>query len=359
MKLGCIKMKTVLVVGSQGIIGRHAAEHYARLPDTRVMGMSRRSGDLPGVKSLSADLLKPENLREKLAGVRDSITHIVFAAYIEKPTAPERSVVNLTILQNLLDVFEAAPALEHITFYQGGKAYGTDLGPYKTPAREDDPRLMPPNFYYDQEDLLRQRQAGKPWRFTALRPDGVGGYAVGNPMNIGMVIAVYAVISKELGLPLRFPGSAQAYNALFQMTSAHILAQATIWAGSAPAARNEIFNITNGDTFRWRHLWPKIARTFQMEVADPLPMPLVTYMADKAPLWSEIIRKYDLMPIPYDQLVAWAFGDAVFGLAYDNVFNTLKARQAGFHECIDSEEMFAVFFNELREKRVIPQLGAD
>lgn len=63
---------------------------------------------------------------------------------------------------------------------------------------------MPPNFYYDQEDHLRERQRGKDWAFTALRPEAVCGFAVGNPMNLSMVIAVYAAISKELGIPLRF-----------------------------------------------------------------------------------------------------------------------------------------------------------
>lgn len=68
----------------------------------------------------------------------------------------------MAILKNLLDaVEETSPSLRHVTFYQGGKAYGADLGPFKTPAREDDLRLMPPNFYYDQEDFLRQRQPGK------------------------------------------------------------------------------------------------------------------------------------------------------------------------------------------------------
>ena len=103
---------------------------------------------------------------------------------------------------------------------------GADLGPFKTPAREDDPRLMPPNFYYGQEDHLRRQQAGKRWTFSILRPEAVCGYAIGNPMNLTMVIAVYAAISKELGLPLRFPGTLVAYQALYQVTSAGILARA-------------------------------------------------------------------------------------------------------------------------------------
>ncbi len=169
--------------------------------------MSRRTEpSVPNVETLSVDLLEPGRSGNALGGIRD-VTHIIFGAYIEKQTAAEKSTVNVAILRNLLDVVEeASPSLRHVTFYQGGKAYGADLGPFKTPAREDDPRLMPPNFYYDQEDLLRERQKGKDWSFTALRPEAVCGFAVGNPMNLLTVIAVYAAISKELGIPLRFPG---------------------------------------------------------------------------------------------------------------------------------------------------------
>ncbi|EIP96607.1 nucleoside-diphosphate-sugar epimerase [Opitutaceae bacterium TAV1] len=346
--------KTILVAGVQGIIGRHATEHYAAQPGATVVGLSRRPGDLPGVRHLSVDLLKPDEVREKLAEVKDRVTHAVFAAYIASPTAAERNTANVAILKNFLDIMEDAPALEHFTFYQGGKAYGSDLGPYKTPAREDDPRLMPPNFYYAQEELVRERQRGRSWHFTGFIPDAVCGFATGNPMNIFMVITIYATISRELGLPLRFPGSDAAWRALTQVTSADLLARATAWAGAAPAARNDVFNLTNGDAFRWQHLWPRIARMFRMEVADPVPMSLAEYMADKQPVWDSIVAKYQLQPVPWHQIAAWPFGDAVFGMTYDNVFNTLKIRRAGFHEATDTDEMFDGFLKKLRAGRVIP-----
>src|SRR6267154_2176451 len=206
---------SVLVAGVHGVTGRAAAEHWAALPNTRVVGLSRRSAPMPaGVEGISADLLDRDDLQRKLGKI-SRITHIVFGAYVEKLSAAERSQTNVAILKNLLDVVEEiSPMLRHVTFYEGGKAYGADLGPYKTPAREDDSRLMPPNFYYDQEDFLRERQRGKAWNWTALRPDMTTGFGVGNPMNLGMSIAVYAVISKELGLPLRFPGTEKSYGIL-------------------------------------------------------------------------------------------------------------------------------------------------
>jgi nucleoside-diphosphate-sugar epimerase len=346
--------KVVLVAGVQGVIGRAAAKHFAAQPGTKVYGLSRRGGELKNVEHLSVDLLAPDQVRAKLAGITD-VTHVIFGSYVEKPTAGERSAVNVALLNNLLDVLEpASPGLRHVTFYQGGKAYGADLGPFKTPAREDDPRLMPPNFYYDQEDALRQRQKGKPWHFTALRPEAVCGYAIGNPMNLTMVIAVYAAISKELGLPLRFPGTMAAYRALYQVTSADILAAASDWAGSEPQAAGEIFNITNGDYFRWEHMWPRIAKMFDMDVAYPVPTPLSDYMADKAPVWDGMVAKHGLRPIDYRTLVSWPFGDFILNSGFDNISSTIKARRAGFHDCIDTEDMFRNFFASLRRLKVIP-----
>jgi nucleoside-diphosphate-sugar epimerase len=348
----------VLVAGAHGVSGRAATLHLSAIPDVSVYGLSRRSAPLPaGVIPISVDLLNVANVRQQLGAVKN-VTHIVFGAYIERQSAAEKSEVNVAILKNLLDVVEeTSTLLRHVTFYQGGKAYGADLGPFKTPAREDDPRLMPPNFYYDQEDLLRQRQQGKEWYWTALRPEAVCGFGVGNPMNLAMVIAIYAVISKELGLPLRFPGTEKAYRSLYQITSADILAKATIWAGSSEVARNKIFNITNGDYFRWQHMWPRIAKMLQMEIADPVPIPLAVYMADKRPLWDAIVRKYNLQAIPYDQIASWAFGDFIFNSEFDNISSTIKARRAGFHDCIDTEDMFTNFFADLRERRILPPLS--
>ena len=349
--------KIVLVAGAQGVIGYAAATHMASLPGTRVYGISRRLiGDAEPFTPLNVDLLSEADTERGLSHLTD-VTHVVFAAYVEKSTPTERSSVNVALLRNVLNVVEKySTRLEHVTLYQGGKAYGADLGPFKTPAREDDPRLMSPNFYYDQEDFLKAAQSGKNWHYTVLRPEAVCGYGIGNPMNLTMVIGVYAAISKELGLPLRFPGPEAAYRALYQVTSADILAKATSWAGTTESAREQVFNITNGDYFRWQFMWPKIAKSFQMDVAEPVPMSLNIYMADKAHLWSEMTQKYGLKPIPYEQIVSWPFGDFIFHSAFDNISSTIKARRHGFQECIDTEDMFRDFFAELRTQLVLPPL---
>jgi nucleoside-diphosphate-sugar epimerase len=349
--------RCVLVAGAQGVSGSAVLKQYAALSGTTVYGLSRRpSESRENVQHISVDLLNPDDIGAKLGRLKE-ITHLFFGAYIERPTAAEKKEVNVRLLRNLIDVLEEnSSALRHITIYQGGKAYGSDLGPYKTPAREDDPRLMPPNFYYDQEDLLRNRQQRAKWTFTVLRPGGaICGISLGSPMNLIAVIAVYAAISRELVLPLRFPGPEKVYRALYQVTSADLLARATVWAGETPAAQNEVFNVTNGDTLRWQHMWPRIAKMFGMQVADPVPFSLATYMADKGPIWDEIVKKENLLPIPYEQMVSWGYGDFAFRQDFDNVSSTIKVRQAGFHDCLDSEAMFSLFFEKLREMKLLPR----
>jgi hypothetical protein len=120
-------------------------------------------------------------------------------------------------------------------------------------------------------------------------------------------------------------------------------------ARTSPNARNEIFNITNGDYFRWQHMWPKIARMFRVGQPDPAR----DLHVDKAPLWGTMVAKYGLGPIPYDKVASRPFGDFIFDSGFDNVSSTIMARCAGFHSCIDTEDMFRQQFEQLRARKVI------
>jgi nucleoside-diphosphate-sugar epimerase len=347
---------SVLVTGAGGVIGAAAAAQYARTPGWRVRGVSRRRPRSAAFEHLAVDLGDPAAAVDGLRAL-DDVTHLVFGAYAERPTTRELSEVNVGLLRNTLDGLAAAGApLEHVTLYQGGKAYGAHMGYFNTPARESDPRIVQPNFYYDQEDLLRQVAAERGFRLTVFRPEGVIGYATGNPMNLLMVIAVYAVISRELGQPLRFPGSLAAYDALYQVTDAELLARATVWAGSEPATHGEIYNVTNGDQLRWRHLWPRFAAHFGMAAAEPQPVPLAEAMAGRRDVWERLAARYDLVPTPYADLVGWGFGEFIFTSGFDNVSSTVKLRQAGFGDCLDTGDRFLELFERLAAERVIPPL---
>ncbi|KHF36129.1 hypothetical protein CM49_01754 [Paenibacillus sp. P1XP2] len=303
---------------------------------------------------MAADLLDPEDTRNKLEGLSE-VTHLFYAAFQDRPTWAELVAPNLAMLTNSVEAVEAAaPGLRHISLMQGYKVYGAHLGPFKTPARETDAGHMPPEFNVDQQNYLEKRQQGKSWTWSALRPSVVAGFALGNPMNLAMVIALYASISKELGIPLRFPGKPGAYHTLMEMTDAGLLAKATVWAATDPRCANQAFNINNGDLFRWNEMWPKIAGYFGLETAPPLQMPLEVVMADKEPLWNEMVKKHGLAPHSYQEVSSWRFGDFVFSWDYDFFADGSKARRFGFHEFVDTEEMFMGIFDELRRRKVIP-----
>ena len=347
--------RTALVVGVHGVIGSRLAAHLRDLPGWDVIGVSRRGGtDGDGVRHLAVDLLDAEATRRRLREVPE-VTHVFHAAFQDRPTWGELVAPNLAMLVNVVDAVDAsAPGLEHVSLMQGYKVYGAHLGPFQTPAREDDPGHLPSEFNVEQQRYLEDRAAVRPWHWSALRPSVVCGTALGNPMNLVTVIAVYASMCKELGLPLRFPGRPGAYESLLEMTDAGLLARATVWAATDPRCADQAFNISNGDLFRWNRMWPAIARMFDLPVGAPLPFSLAEAVADKEPLWERMKATHGLRDVPFADVSSWAFGDGVFSWDYDFLADGSKARRAGFAEHVETEGMFAGLFAELRAQRIIP-----
>jgi len=351
---GMAKQKA-LIAGATGVVGRNLLKHLLDRGDWEVVALSRRRPDIEGdYQHIPADLMDAANCRIQLGGLSD-VTHIFYAAYVEKADLTEWVDSNVAMLRNLVEAMEAiAPGLKHIHVMHGTKWYGNHIGPFRTPAKEDDPRHMPPNFYYDQWDYLLNRQKSTGWTCSSARPHAICGLAIGNPMNLTMVISVYAAISKELGLPLSYPGTPGNYHALYQCTDARLLARAMVWMATTPECANEAFNITNGDLIRWENTWPKIAAYFGMEPGPSRHIKLAKYMADKEPVWNRIVAKYGLQPIAYQQVVSWPYGDFVFEPGFDIISDMGKARRFGFHESIDTEMMLFEIWDHLRAERIIP-----
>ncbi|WP_205942339.1 SDR family oxidoreductase [Pedobacter sp. SYP-B3415] len=225
------KAKTALVAGAGGVIGQTLVDHLLTLPDWNVIGISRRNhASADRLRYIPADLLDDADTYARLSPLGE-VTHVFYAAYQDRAGWAELVEPNVTMLKNVLDAVEAgADDLQHVSLMQGYKVYGAHLGAFPTPAREQDALCMPPEFNTSQQELLTARQVGKKWNWSAIRPSVVGGKALYNPMNLALLIAVYATISKELGLPLRFPGKTGAYHTLLEMTDSTLLAKGTVWA---------------------------------------------------------------------------------------------------------------------------------
>ncbi len=346
--------KTALVLGATGVSGRALIEHLTALPDWDVIAASRKPPYFEtSARFVAVDLMDAENSRSVLASLHE-VTHVFYTAYLDRPTVVETRAPNTAMFAHALAGLEQLPKLAHICLLQGTKYYGQYLGPFKTPAKERDGRIAVPHFYYDQEDLLVISSERSGFGWSAVRPHIICGISIGNPLNMVSTIAAYAAIRRELGLPLTFPGKPGAFSALYQATDAGLLARAMTWMATTPACAGEAFNITNGDFFRYENLWPQFAAHFGMEAGGVETQDLVAEMAPRADLWRSMGEKYGLRDIPLDQLAGWRFANYAFANDWDVMSDTTKCRKFGFHEFIDSEEMFLGYFRQLRDMKIIP-----
>ncbi|HTO08114.1 MAG TPA: SDR family oxidoreductase [Myxococcota bacterium] len=356
----------VVIAGATGVVGYSALRHFARRGDCAVTGLSRRAPlETPGARLRSVDLTDRAACQTLAAELRDA-TQLVFSALYEKPglytgwLEADQIDTNRRMFENLLDSLDAAaPRLRHVTLLQGTKAYGAHVRPIPLPAREDrDEARDVANFYWEQEDHLRARQSGRAWGFTILRPQIVFGISLGSAMNLIPALGVYAALRRERGEPLAYPGGE---GSVIEAVDADLLARAIAWAAESPQARNQIFNVTNGDVFTWANVWPAIADALGMKLGPPEPQRLGESMPARAQEWDAIRAKYGLRSPGLHEFVGESFHYADFVMAYGAQFrtppaivSTVKLRQAGFGEVMDTEAMFRKWFALLREQRLLP-----
>ena len=291
--------------------------------------------------------------KEKLAGLTD-VTHIFYAG-LSGGVEAENVEGNLALVTNSVGVIEPiSPTLERVLLVQGGKYYGVHLGPHKTPSKETDPRHLPPNFYYNQQDFIADLQQGKSWNYTILRPEAVVGFAEGIPLNTASLVAVYACVCKAMDVPLNYPGPEAAFTAFNKFVDARLLGRCAAWAAANPACAGEAFNVTNVSGMRWCNLWPVFTEYFGCRPGVVMPMKLADFMADKGSVWDEIARNHQLKTMTYSDLGDWGFADWNFGRTWDTILEDTKRLQYGFTEAIDTEQNFIEIFDDMRAARVIP-----
>jgi nucleoside-diphosphate-sugar epimerase len=239
------------------------------------------------------------------------------------------------------------------------------LGPFEayaqgempdTPFHEDEARLDVPNFYYAQEDELFAAAAAHGFTWSVHRAHTVIGHAIGNAMNMGTTLAVQAALCRETGQKFRFPGSSVQWNGLTDMTDAGLLAEQMMWAATAETARNEAFNIANGDVFRWRWMWPRLAELLGVEPAgfDTEPRPLEQQMAGMEPVWKELAVRHGLRETELGRLASWWHTDSDLGRPIECLTDMSKSRKAGFTGYVCTLDSFARHFELLRAERYLP-----
>ena len=139
--------KLGVIAGATGVVGRGLADALAADPAWDVVALARKPVEVPGARFVSVDLTESQDCREKLTGL-ERTTHIFYTARFDHAAGkPEPIDTNLRMLRNVVETVELqAAGLRHIHIVHGTKWYGSHLGPFPTPAKEDDPRSLAPNF---------------------------------------------------------------------------------------------------------------------------------------------------------------------------------------------------------------------
>jgi nucleoside-diphosphate-sugar epimerase len=346
--------RTALVVGISGMIGGNTARELLK-NGWVVYGLSRNPTNdtaIDGVKPVAADLLDVGSVNTALVDV--SPTHVFFTTWTRRATEAENIKANSAMVRNVLNALSPKRSVKHVDLVTGLKHY---LGPFEayvsggfrpeTPLREEQPRLDMPNFYYAQEDEVYTAAERDGFTWTIQRPHTVIGRAIGNAMNMGSTLAVYASI---------WPGSEGQWNGICDVTDARILAKHLVWAATSDAAKNEAFNVVNGDYFRWKWLWPRIARWFDVEAVgwDGSIHPLEREMADADKIWVMMVKKFGLKEANLDRLASPWHTDLDLGRPIEIMTDMTKSREAGFLEFQQTEKSFTDLFSMLRDEKLIP-----
>jgi len=359
------KKNKVLVAGASGLIGVAAIEAFLSA-GWDVVGISRRKPALPSGRSfdfISVDLRDEHAAREALSSLSD-VTHVAYAAIYENAndlvrgwSNADQIAINNAMLRNVIEpLISGKSALKHVSILQGTKAYGVHLHPIAIPARESDPRDDHANFFFDQQDYIREMGAKHGFTYTVLRPQLVTGETPG-ALNVLPAIGVYAAIRREKGEPFSFPGGPSF---VWETADANLVGQVMLWAAQAPQAANEIFNVTNGDVFEWRSAWRAMAETLGVEPGPDEPTSLAAYIRDNSDVWSKIVAKYGLASSDLRSFVGQGDQHADFAFAYGApagpvaFVSTVKLRKAGFNAAVDTQEAFSAALRSLIDRKLLP-----
>ncbi len=356
----------VLITGASGVVGASAVDAYLAA-GWEVVALSRRAPEVDSTRPfqhLPCDLRDAAAARAALSSL-SGITHVVYAALFEQPGLiagwqdAEQMKTNLAMLDNCMTpLLAGANAITHVSLLQGTKAYGIHLHTMPIPARERAPRDAHANFYWLQEDWLRAAADRHGFGWTILRPQLILGRAHGAAMNLIPVLGAYAAICRETGQPFGFPGG---ISYVWEAVDARLLADVFVWASVTDAARGEHYNVTNGDVFEWRNLWPAISAALGIEPGPDAPLAMAEFLPAHAAAWDRAVGKHGLRKVSLDALLGESHYYADFCFAYGATtpppaafVSAIKLRRAGFTQVCDTEDTFTYWIADFQRRKLLP-----
>ncbi|MCO5562408.1 hypothetical protein L7F22_016035 [Adiantum nelumboides] len=364
--------KVALVVGITGIVGTSLANLLLK-PDApggpwKVYGVARRAQPKwfanTQIDYVQCDVLDKTDTQTKFAPLKD-VTHLFWVVWVSRGSEEINCADNGKMFQNVLDVLlPNAQNLQHIVLQTGGKHYvGMSRSTWSShgnepPFKEDMPRLPFPNFYYTLEDILfdtvKRKDVNLTW--SIHRPNVIFGFSPCSLMNILGSLAVYACICKHEGLPFLFPGNSTYWEQFGDVSDADLVAEQELWAALDSSAKNQAFNISNGDVFNYKRVWSHLAEQFDIDVPDysGQPTSLSKAMEGKGPVWDAIVQKHGLVPTKFDEIANWQYVDGLLNTNLLGISSMNKSKEFGFFGFRNTEASVGKWIGKMRQDRLIP-----
>ncbi|KAK6440312.1 hypothetical protein LTR95_003459 [Oleoguttula sp. CCFEE 5521] len=402
-----IKDLTAIVTGANGISGFHTMRVLLESPQRwqKVWAASRRPPPeemmalLPAeqrarVEHVALDFLSsPEEITKVLKEKGVTADVVFFYSYAQPKQASAETMVevNSALLRNFINALpQAGIAPSRFLLQTGAKTYGVHLGPARTPHVESDPRItkFERNFYYPQEDILRQYCKDHPkTKWNVITPAWIIGAVNNAAMNALHPLAVYAAVQAHKKEPLHFPGDYDSWLGVNTHSSAKLTGYLSEWAVLEEKCANQTFNAIDDSLLPNNRLWPELARWYGAEAGsgpeldesklttiDPgdVPTPLgygpplkprfsftLSQWAGKAEnqaAWKEIVNEKGVTHNPFEDIGAnFAFGEAV---AWARVLQISmnKAKYFGWTGHVDTLESLFLAYGEFQKIGMLPPM---
>lgn len=411
-----IKNLSAVVCGANGISGFNTVRALLDSPDrwATIYTLSRRplsekqlslipSALQDRIEHIPVDLSdSPEKIAGDFAeaGVRPD--YVFYYTYAQ-PSSDGESGMDPKMAQKLFDAnvplfrtFLKALEIVHIEpkrilLQTGGKNYGMHIGRVRTPLVESDPqpRHLSNNFYYAQEDDLKEFCSRHSTGWNVVRPAGVIGASPNSPLNTFWPFAIYAAIQARKDEPLEFGGTFESWQFEAGHSTARLSGYLSEWAVLEEKCVDQAFNAMDGGLLSWDRFFSELARWFGVskgvvppKVDDEFTTAISLAGGEQAPLgygpplgldlkfslaewlkesnnkavWEEIIADSDVTANPFADGTA---GQMMGDFAYIR-FGTLsmnKARLYGFSGFVDTCESIFESFVDMERLGLLPPMS--
>ena len=326
--------------------------------------------------------------------------YLYFASYVQPPPlegkglwsdVEETTKQNVALLSNLLQALPLANIKpKRILLQCGAKYYGLHLGPTSTPMEEEDPRHgIEGNFYFPQEDVLKEYCEKNDATWVITRPCFILGAVENAAMNILWPLSIYAAIQAHLRLPLEFPGDVAAWDAEKHQSMSTLIGYHAEWALLTPQAGNQALNQSDSSAFSWGKFWPTLASWYHTSAGQPradadayatitMPFPSpprgfggpgvikasFSFLEwSKRPevlqAWEDLKRTHDLRYSPFGDRAMDTFGliDGEILGGWGRIVSMDRNRKLGWHGFVDTKEAIKQVINEMANLHMVPPLA--